>query len=546
MENLLNLDPSTQLANKFWRLQNVYKIRDKKKNLQNLRFNNIQQAIIRSMEPNLDRNGNILKPLRIFDLKFRQGGVSTFWLLWWLDDAIFTRNTINGILADKKENLNYLFEIVRLAHDNMPSTLQPRLGEDSKSALSFEDINSKIMVSLSFKSTAIHSLHVSELCYCDDIELQRTFGACSPDSNITLESTGNGVGNYGYELYQEGKKNESEYKADFYAWPIQEEYRHPLNGISRETIEGSLTHEERKFMAFMKNLYSIDVDMEQILFRRTKQKELKGLYRQEFPETDEDAFLSSGHKFFNPRKLHRLIRNAKDIEATNPPYAVSDTGDWVQWAAPEKGHIYVAGADTSDMGEDFCYLKIIDVTAAKEVFRFRARCGIDYFYRHLDKWGRIYNRALLAVERNNHGHAVILGLRETMRYPNLYQEEINPNVLGIDNKTPKFGWITDKTSKPVMLDELKWAIEGEWDQDEGHFDSQFLVLDRIFLEECMTFENVDGKLESIAGKHDDGVIATAIAYQMYKRCRKYVAVDGGGKLPAFLFGGSREVRDETF
>src|SRR5687767_5817616 len=113
---------SSQLANKRWRMENLYRIRDKNKSLVNLRFNNIQEAIWNGLVANgfIDATGKILKPIRDFTLKYRQGGVSTFWEIFWLDDTIFHRNTVTGVQAHKKESLNYLFEIIRIAHSNMP------------------------------------------------------------------------------------------------------------------------------------------------------------------------------------------------------------------------------------------------------------------------------------------------------------------------------------------------------------------------------------------------------------------------------------------
>jgi len=529
------------LGNKLWRIQNLYKIRDKKKNLTNLKLNNIQKRMLADIQG--------MNPIRGFWIKYRQGGVSTLWLIYWLDETIFNENTITGILADKKENLGYLFEIVRLAHAYMPEEYKPRLGEDSKSVLSFPDVNSKIMVSLSIKSTALHSLHISEWCYCDDAEIARTLGACAPTANITGESTGNGIGNHGYELYQEGKRGESPFKTAFYPWYIQEEYRVPLNGIDPATIV--LTKDERRLSDYVRKNYDLELDLEQILFRRSKQKQLKGLYRQEFPETDDDAFLTSGHKYFEPRKIHRLLLEAKDWASEHAADITEDPNeDWIQWEKPQKGHIYAAGADTSEGAIDYSYLKIICVTCRQEAFRYRARVGVDVFYRQCDKWGREYRNALLAPERNNHGHAVILGLTEICHYPNIYKEEkIRPAievVKGVsatshDRTEQRIGWQTDRVSKFTMLDDLKYAIEGDSAEDEDHFFPEFRVFDQILLSECLTFEEIDGKLQAIEGKHDDGVMATAIAFQMYKRLRRYVRTYAHeGKKAGILLGSPRE------
>jgi len=55
---------------------------------------------------------------------------------------------------------------------------------------------------------------------------------------------------------------------------------------------------------------------------------------------------------------------------------------------------------------------------------------------------------LVAVERNNHGHAVILELNESPELPNLYV-----------HKDDKLGWLTDRISRPLMIDGFIDAVE---------------------------------------------------------------------------------------
>lgn len=512
------------LDNKWWRLQHLYRIRDKNAQLTYLRFNNIQLEIIKSLEGIYPS-----EPIRKFFLKYRQGGVSTFWLLFWLDETIFNYNTISGVMADAKENLGYLFEIVRLAHANMPTAVQPDLGEDSKSSLSFPALNSKMFVSLGIKSTAIHNLHISEICHCDDVDIQTTIGACSPRTNITCESTGHGVGNQGYEMYQQGrdwkKRPNSRFQSHFYPWFIQDEYRIPLNGMEPP----ALTKDEQKLADLMRRDWDRPLLPEQVLWRRETAKLLRGLRRQEFPETDDDAFLASGNKFFNTFKVHTLLKEAKEWARENP--YPEEGEEFIFFEKPIKGDVYVAGADTADGGADYSVLKIINVTKRREAFVYRARCTVPTFYKVCDKYGRMFNNALLCVERNNHGRAIILGLTDVTYYPNLWEDDMHStrakDVIVAD-ALPKrnFGWLTDGSTREILLDQFKYGVEGEEDQDEENFAPACTFYDVTLLDELLTFEEVDGKFQAIEGKHDDDLFATALAFQMFQRMAKFV---GRGK-----------------
>ena len=494
-------------ANKLWRIQNLYKIRDKKKQLKNMKLNNIQNRIWNSISG--------MKPIRFYELKYRQGGVSTFFLLYWLDDTIFNLNTISAIQADKRESLGYLFEIIRVAHDSMPSAIQPQLDQDSKTNLSFKNTNSKIFVTLSLKATAAHNIHISEACYCKDEDVKNTIAAASPITNISIESTGNGVGNIGYELYQDAKKGNADFKHDFNPWFIQEEYFVPMNGIKSINYN----HEEKRFIDKCLKNYDVSITPEQILFRRQVQGLLKWKCRQYYPEDDTDAFLTSGNKFFNSLKIHRLLMELKDWEKENQYPEVGE--DYICFERPKKGTVYIAGCDTSEGSHDYSVLKIINLTDMREAFIYRARVSVSTFYKICDKWGRYYNNALMGVERNNHGHAVILGLDEGCNYPNIWKDEKNNRIKITSGKhseqvyeRAKYGWLTGSINKTIMLDALEYAIDGNEQDDENHFEPAFTILDKNLLEECLTFERTGVKLGALEGKFDDDIIATAICYQI--------------------------------
>ncbi len=503
----------SNFGNRWWRIQNLYKIRDKDKRLVNLRFNDIQLGIIKEIIPFLQSG----QPIRHFKLKYRQGGVSTFWLLYWLDETIFTPNTITGILSHKNDSLQKLMKIIRIAWQYMPLGIRPDLVEDAKERLAFVGTNSEIFGALSIRSTALHNLHISEWCLCDDVEVQATLGATSPTTNITGESTGNGIGNDGYETYQDGKKGENGFKSSFSPWFIQKEYRNPLNGLNPAKLMGDMTQEEKKLKDLMKKDYGLVLDAEQLLWRRITKKKMKSLFPQEFPETELDAFLASGIMFFDAKKIMALYNEARDWHDEAGPVDQDPQGDWMMFHKPEKYHVYAAGADTSEGANDHCCLKIVDVTAQREVLVYRARVGVKKFYSVCDHFGRLFNNALLGVERNNHGHAVLLGLQEDKKYPNLYYTEKRQNrAVAKDIPEKKYGWETTGQSRPIMLDQLKANIEGDPEEDEDHFSPLFTVYDKTFLSEALTFQEVDGKFQAVAGKFDDDVFATAIMNQMFQ------------------------------
>lgn len=513
-------------GNRWWRIQNLYKIRDKNRNLARMKLNNIQRYLVAQMEKQFAAG----LPLRQLILKYRQGGVSTLFELFYLDDTIFSRNTITGVLAHKKENLGYLFEIPRMAHQYMPPALQPRLGDDSKTSLSFPEINSKMFVSLGIRSTAVHNLHVSEWAFCNDDDIRATISALPPTSNITGETTGNGTGNDFYEKYQESKTVKTGYEPIFIPWFLQEEYRIRTRGakIIWTEAEHRLAVEAQK--------YGVEIDDEQILFRRQKDRDLKRMRPQEFPENDIEAFLTSGQKFFDGRKVMVLMAEAKKWE--EEPGFAEQSDNWVMFEKPRKGCVYALGADPAQGGDgDYSVFAILNVTDRTCAFRYRARVAVDVFAREIAKRGRQYWNCKVGVERNNHGHSVLLALREIEHYPNIYHEVVKVKVLGLEKQEVKYGWITDNSTRPIMLDMLKVAVEGDSEEDENNFQPQVTILDQALLSEMLTFEEIKGKLQAAEGKHDDVVFAYGIAWQMFLRSGRNLSK---GNDNGIQIGGERE------
>jgi hypothetical protein len=103
---------------------------------------------------------------------------------------------------------------------------------------------------------------------------------------------------------------------------------------------------------------------------------------------------------------------------------------------------------------------------------------------------------LLGVERNNHGHAVLLELAEHLDYPNLYfYKEDDDNACG---------WKTDLVTRPLMIDAFIDGVENE----------TVVLNSRDSLGECLTLIDNSGKIEAEEGEHDDCIIADSIGIQM--------------------------------
>jgi hypothetical protein len=156
----------------------------------------------------------------------------------------------------------------------------------------------------------------------------------------------------------------------------------------------------------------------------------------------------------------------------------------------------VIGVDTAGGGVDGDYscAEVIDRKLGTQCAEFHAHCHPRELALKLVELGTLFNTALLAVEKNNHGHGVIAWL-ETLEYPHPYEQ----------NK--QIGWLTSAVSRPRMIENLAAALIDE----PGLFRSSRL------LNEFRTFvRSANGNTGAASGTHDDCVMAMAIAWAVRK------------------------------
>ena len=109
---------------KIWRLNNLYKIRSKT-GVQTFKLNDLQIKVLE------DIRGQ--KPIRHITLKTRQVGLSTLWILYFLDDTLFRQGVISGLMAHRMDSLQHLSSIVKFALSNLSHPV--KLTEDNKTRI---------------------------------------------------------------------------------------------------------------------------------------------------------------------------------------------------------------------------------------------------------------------------------------------------------------------------------------------------------------------------------------------------------------------------
>lgn len=469
----LTPDEKRNLADPIWRLNHLYYITDKNKKKVRFKLNAVQSILQRQ-----DSRFNVT-------LKARQLGISTYWLLKYLDIAAFNENQTIAILSHDWESLRKLFKIIRYAHKSMHPLLMPELdkGGGSKYRLFFPKMNSEIYCTLEAVSDAVSHLHISEMALMDDPDRVRTSMDAVPVHNgrVSIETTPRGF-NHFHEFWT----SDTGYKKFFFPWYLDEGYQ--IEGECRDK-----TSDELELIEKAKKIFNVFITDDQLNFRRFKIAQKKSLeaFLQEYPEDDISCFISSGTPAFDVVKIQELIRSMTAPIKSDEMIKI--------YKEPEVGVSYVCGVDTAEgVGGDYSVAVVLNPKTYEVVAKLRCQLKPYDFAHELNELCKYYSRArsimpLLAVERNNHGHAVLLELNEHIGYPNLF--------IDSDDRP---GWKTDRITRPVMIDTFIDAVEN----------NRIAIHDIDILSECLTLINNNGKIEAADGKHDDCVIATSIALQM--------------------------------
>ena len=205
-------------------------------------------------------------------LKARQQGFSTAIDAMIAADFIALKpNSYSVIVADTDDNAELLLERVKLfiqAYETK-NDVKLQLKYNSRYELYHTFLNSRITIGTAKntdfgRSRTITNLHLSEAAYYPDIlRIMAGAGQAVIESGkLILETTANGYNEF-KTLWDEAVNGESSFKAIFYKAS----------------------------------------DFYDAKFLEQKRHDLGRLYLQEYPETPEDAFLTSGDAFFNPEIL---------------------------------------------------------------------------------------------------------------------------------------------------------------------------------------------------------------------------------------------------
>ena len=379
-------------------------------------------------------------------LKPRQVGFSTG-VMAANAHALFTQPyTKMSIVTHNQTTSEFLLMTMRRFWMNLPKEMQPRADWNSSTRIRFADMDCLVHID-SAESKAIgfgeslNICHLSELSRWPGHKAMELYTGISqtvaPDGFITIESTPRGKSNLFFRLYDAAKRGDSIYKAWFFPW-----WKHPDYQKVEVTSIPKMTPDENYL------IIKYSLTPMQIAFRREKISELGDTFYQEYPENDVECFLGSDIAYFDAVSIRRYMQQVQ-------PGKIE--GEMTTWEDVIGGHDYVIGVDPAGglPKGDFSVACVLDTRSCKYVARLRGRIQPDLFAEQIFRLGLRYNQAVLAVEKQQHGHTILRVLMEKA-YPNLFQYVDYDMQAG--TSVTESGWKTNRKTKPLMIDALATAL----------------------------------------------------------------------------------------
>lgn len=312
------------LKHKDYRLNNLYRIIGKDGNDRQFKLNPVQKDVLNGLH-----NRNLI-------LKARQLGMSTFSVLYLLDECIWTPNLSAGIVSYSLEHAQHIFKrIIGYAIDHYHPKIRVEVLGRSAREITFAN-GSVLRVDTTLRGGSYQLVLVSEFgktCSRNPQKAEEvitgTLQAVPHDGRVIIESTGEGNEGYYAEMVTEaarrGNENLSnlEYKLFFYSWmedpsyQIKDEVSYDttltdyFNRIENETGKTISSHQ--------RNWYAL------------QSKVLKEKIKQEFPSTISEAFLASSDAFYFAQEIERAYQDNRCLysplfDAILPVYVAMDIG----------------------------------------------------------------------------------------------------------------------------------------------------------------------------------------------------------------------------
>lgn len=307
------------LSNKWYRLNTLYRIKDK-------------DGKVRRFKPNeAQRQRYIDGHCRDIILKARQLGFTTFEMIDSLDDCLWTANFSAGCIAHRLDSAKDIYRNkIRLAYEklaqdaawqaifNLIGLRFPKPKSDKDLGYVFDN-GSSIQVSTGYRGDTLQRLHVSEfgkICrkYPDKAQeiVTGAFEAVGLGNQVTLESTAEGREGYFFDYTQIARRllasgktpTLMDWQFHFFPWHQELAYQLDPTGVA-------VPQWMREYFAQLEAKFGIRTSAAQQAWYAKKAETLHDDMKREYPSTPDEAFAQSVEGAYYMQQMLWLRKNGR-------------------------------------------------------------------------------------------------------------------------------------------------------------------------------------------------------------------------------------------
>lgn len=271
--------------------RNFLQIKTKDAKIVPLVFNQSQIYFHKKCESMIKRIGKV----RILVVKGRQSGISTYVAGRFYHKTTTKKAMGTFILSHESTTTDKLFKMVKLFQEK--NALAPAVRKSNSRELDFDSINSTYYVGTAGsgdvgRGGTVQLFHGSEVAMwknTDDIQtgLMESIPDL-PNTEIILESTARGMGNFFHRLVVDSLAGKNEYEVVFLPWYWMDEYEADISRFEANT-------EELEYAELYLKEYDDDATLRKLAWRRNKINTLGSdwKFKQEYPSNVQEAFQTS-------------------------------------------------------------------------------------------------------------------------------------------------------------------------------------------------------------------------------------------------------------
>jgi hypothetical protein len=411
---------------------------------------------------------------RIVILKSRQMGISTLIAAYALWMMIFNEGKNILVVSIKEITAKEIISKIKLANENLPSWLKVPSVEYNMHSIKLQ--NKSMVMATSSASDSTRSFSASfiifdECAFIPDIEelwtsAQPTLSTVNKGKAIILSTPG-GVGNFFHKTWVDAEKK----KNGFY---------------------------------MVKLPWNLRPDRDE----NWKNKQIKELGVRLFGQEYNCDFLSSGTNVVDLMTLKWYEDNPEMI--MDRIEARKGEALWI-FREPKQGQDYLICADVArGDASDFSAAHVFDVETLEQVAEFQDQLGTREFGDILVTLATEYNDALLVVERENIGWAVLQQIIDRQYKNTFYSNTNDPKIADVyHNVSNRYhrdeskllpGFSTTIKTRPLLVSKI-----------EEYFREKLIIIHSIrLINELKTFIWENGKAQAAQNYNDDLVLALGI------------------------------------